>query len=65
MKYFALSALLASTQAVVIQRGDAYPAPILPGSAAIMPIASDPILLQQSIETFSESRSDAHIRHKL
>lgn len=61
MKFFAISGLLASTQAIVSLRGDSYPAPILPGSEPIMPIPSDPILLQQS----SESRQEAHIRHKL
>ena len=63
MKFFALSALLASTSAVSVNRGDSYPAPILPGSEPIMPIPSAPILLQQSMQT--ESRQEAHIRHKL
>jgi hypothetical protein len=61
MKFFAINALLASTGGVVTHRGDAFPAPILPGSEPIMPIPSDPILLQQS----SESSQNAHIRHKL
>jgi hypothetical protein len=61
MKFYTLSALLASASAVTVQRGDSFPAPILPGSEPIMPIPSDPILLQQHAET----RQEAHIRHKL
>ncbi len=61
MKFFAITAFVASTAAV--RRGDSYPAPILPGSEAIMPVPSAPILLQQSMET--ESRQESHIRHKL
>lgn len=50
---------MATTSA--IRRGDAYPAPILPASEAILPIPSAPIFLQMSAETTTES----HIRHKL
>ena len=43
MKFFAISALLATTQAIATHRGDAYPAPILPNSEPLMPIPSAPI----------------------
>lgn len=49
MKFFAVSAFFASASA--LRRGDAYPATILPGSEPIMPIPSEPILLQQSMES--------------
>lgn len=61
MKFFAISALLATSQAIATHRGDAYPAPILPNSEPLMPIPSAPILLQQRME----STQEAHIRHKL
>lgn len=60
MKFFTIC-LVASTQAINVHRGDAYPATILPGSEPIMPIPSAPIFLQQQMETTQES----HIRHKL
>ena len=68
MKFFAFSALVASTQAI---RGDrvyefhnfrnSWPDSILPGSEPILPIPSAPILVQ----TGMESSMEAHIRHKL
>lgn len=71
MKFFAFSALVASTQAINTDRvyetyqhydfGNSWPAPILPSSEPILPIPSAPILLQQNME----STQEAHIRHKL
>jgi hypothetical protein len=59
MKFVVASAILASVSA--LQRGNAYPATILPGSVPILPIASAPLFLQ----TLAESGAEAHIRHKL
>lgn len=50
MKYFVIAALFASTQAVRIERGDAWPGVILPGSEPILPKPSDPIDLQIGVE---------------
>ena len=61
MKFIVASALLASASAIKNHRGDAYPQVIMPGSVAIMPIASSPLFLQMNAESGEES----HIRHKL
>ena len=62
MKSFVLCALLGLTSAVRVQRGDAWPGVILPGSEPFMPIPSDPIDLQ--LEEQADARANVRLELK-
>lgn len=65
MKSFALCALLASASAVRVQRGDAWPGVILPGSEPIMPIPSDPIDLQLDEQAAERANVRLELKNEL
>jgi hypothetical protein len=65
MKSFAVLALLATTQAVTMYRGDAYPGVILPGSEPILPIPSKTIDLQLAEANMEGEHIRHHLQHKL
>ena len=66
MKSFAV---LATVNALSVQRGDAFPGPILPGSDPIYPRPSDPIDLQLEasvdLQIGVEARARSHVRQTL
>lgn len=66
MKSFVIAALFASAQAVKVNRGDAFPGVILPGSEPILPIASKPIdYLQIGEEAQARSNIRAQLQQQL
>ena len=55
MKSFVIAALFASAEAVRLDRGDAWPGVILPGSEPILPKPSAKIDLQIGVEAQARS----------
>ena len=65
MKSFVIAALFASAQAVKVNRGDAWPGVILPGSEPIMPKPSAKIDLQIGVEAQARSNVRETLKQQL
>lgn len=65
MKSFVIAALFASAQAVKVNRGDAWPGVILPGSEPIMPKPSAHIDLQIGVEAQARSNVRETLKQQL